>query len=202
MRKTALARLILASSLTVLAACSARDAARAAADPACFTRTSDKIGGSISLIANDGARMTEANFKGRKSLVFFGFTHCPDICPATLFKVGSAMTMLPEGVKPPRTLLVSVDPSRDTPEALTQYISSNGFPADIVGLTGTSDELENVARSFVAPFERVDDPDSAAGYFMNHTTILYLMDENWKLATFFMAEDRPEDIAACIAALD
>src|SRR5690606_34593867 len=124
-----------------------------------------------------------ANFKGRKSLVFFGFTYCPDVCPATLFKIGSAMALLPEGVKKPRTLLISVDPARDTPEALTAYIASNGFPEDIIGLTGTSDQLEAVSKSFVAPFERLDDPDSAAGYLMNHSSILYLMDENWKLET-------------------
>lgn len=193
---------IAALALAALAGCSPADAAREAASPACFTRTSDQIGGPLSLIANDGARMTDANFKGRKSLVFFGFTFCPDICPATLFKIGSAMTLLPEGVDPPRTLLISVDPARDTPEALTQYIASNGFPADIIGLTGTSDELDAAAKAFVAPFERVEDPDSAAGYFMNHTTILYLMDENWKLETFFTADERPEDIAACIAALN
>lgn len=159
------------------------------------------IGGPIALTANTGAPMTEANFKGRKSLVFFGFTYCPDVCPATLFKIGSAMALLPEGVKKPRTLLISVDPARDTPEALTAYIASNGFPADIIGLTGTSDQLEAASKAFVAPFERMDDPDSAAGYLMNHSSILYLMDENWKLESFFTAEERPEAIASCIAAL-
>jgi protein SCO1/2 len=94
-----------------------------------------------------------------------------------------------------------VDPERDTPEELARYIKSNGFPADIVGLTGTLDELESVAKAFASDFSRAEDADSAAGYLVNHTTILFLMDENWKLETFFRPEERPETIANCIRAL-
>ena len=170
-------------------------------DPACFNRTSDKIGGPLSLTSHTGARITEDSFKGRKTLVFFGFTHCPDVCPQTLYTVGSAMTMLPDNVKPPMTAFVSVDPARDTPAALSQYIASNGFPSDIVGLTGTLEELEQVSNGFAAPFSRVEDADSAAGYLVDHMAIVYLMDENWKLATFFPVGERPESMAKCIAAL-
>lgn len=170
-------------------------------DPACFNRTSDKIGGPLSLTSHTGARITEDSFKGRKTLVFFGFTHCPDVCPQTLYTIGTAMTMLPENVKPPMTALISVDPARDTPAALAQYIASNGFPSDIVGLTGTLEELEQVSDGFAAPFSRVEDADSAAGYLVDHMAIVYLMDENWKLATFFPVGERPESMAKCIAAL-
>jgi len=176
---------------------------RAGVDPACFTRSSDKVGGPISLISNSGAHTTEDGFKGRKTLVFFGFTHCPDVCPATLYEIGTAMTLLPKNVKPPKTALISVDPARDTPEELARYVKSNGFPSDIVGLTGTLDELHQVASEFAAPFSRDEDAeaDGASGYVVNHSAILYLMDENWKLATFFQPGERPEDIAKCIAAL-
>jgi protein SCO1/2 len=170
-------------------------------DPACFNRTSDKIGGPLSLTSHTGARITEDSFKGRKTLVFFGFTHCPDVCPQTLYTVGTAMTMLPKGVNPPKTAFVSVDPARDTPQAMAQYIASNGFPSDIVGLTGTLEELQQVSDGFAAPFSRVEDADSTAGYLMEHMAIVYLMDENWKLATFFPAGERPESMAKCIAAL-
>lgn len=170
-------------------------------NPACFSRTSEKIGGPFSLTSHTGARVTQDSFKGRKTLVFFGFTHCPDVCPETLYTVGTAMTMLPKNVKPPMTAFISVDPARDTPEALAQYISSNGFPADIVGLTGTLEELEQVSKGFAAPFSRVEDADSASGYLMEHMAIVYLMDENWKLATFFPVGERPESMAKCIAAL-
>lgn len=183
-----------------LSACSPGEKT-AGVDPACFNRTSDKIGGPISLIAEDGSRVTEGNFKGRKTLVFFGFTYCPDFCPRTLMAIGTAVTMLPKGVDAPKTAFISVDPARDTPEQLKAYIHSTGFPGDIVGLTGNDDELDAATKAFVAPYERVDDPQSAAGYTVNHSTILYLMDENWKLETFFQPDARPQEIAACIAAL-
>jgi protein SCO1/2 len=187
--------------LAILALGAASCSAATDVDPACFNRTSDKIGGPISLTSHTGARVTEDNFKGHKTLVFFGFTHCPDVCPNTLYTVGTAMTMLPENVRPPKTVLISVDPARDTPQALSQYIASNGFPTDIVGLTGTLEELEQVSRGFAAPFSRVEDSDSTAGYLMEHMAIVYLMDENWKLATFFPTGERPESMAKCIAAL-
>lgn len=173
-----------------------------AVDPSCFNRSSDRIGGPFRLTAHNGAPVTQNDFKGRKALVFFGFTHCPDICPDTLFRIGTAMSLLPEGVEAPRTLLISIDPARDTPEALTQYIRSNGFPADITGLTGSLDELNQVSDAFAAPFSRVEATETVSGYNMNHSAILYLMDENWKLETFFQPGERPEAIAACIAALD
>ena len=194
-------RLALLSLAALAAACSPAGTS-AKADPACFTRTSEKIGGPFRLTAQNGAVMTEDDFKGRKTLVFFGFTHCPDVCPDTLFRIGTAMTLLPPGKKAPRTAFISVDPSRDTPEEMARYIQSNGFPTDIVGLTGTLDELEQVSHAFAAPFSRDEDADTASGYIVNHSAILYLMDENWKLETFFQPGERPEAIAACIAALD
>ena len=111
------------------------------------------------------------------------------------------MNLTPKGVKRPLTAFISVDPARDTPAALTTYIASNGFPSEIVGLTGTTDELEAVAKGFATAFGREDDPGSASGYVMSHGTILYLMDENWKLQTFFTDGTRPSDMAKCIAAL-
>ena len=154
-------RLALLSLAALAAACSPAGTS-AKADPACFTRTSEKIGGPFRLTAQNGAVMTEDDFKGRKTLVFFGFTHCPDVCPDTLFRIGTAMTLLPPGKKAPRTAFISVDPSRDTPEEMARYIQSNGFPTDIVGLTGTLDELEQVSHAFAAPFSRDEDEDKAS----------------------------------------
>jgi protein SCO1/2 len=167
----------------------------------CMNRSSDAIGGPFRLTAQGGSPTTEANFKGRKTLVFFGFTHCPDVCPTTLFTIGKAISLMPPDKPPPRTILISVDPARDTPEALTQYIRSNGFPQDITGLTGTLDELKQVADAFAAPFSRDEDADSAAGYLVSHSSILYLMDENWKLKTYFTEGQSAEEISTCLAAL-
>lgn len=189
----------LALALLALAACSASDPISRI--PGCSVQTTDKIGGPFTLTSNRGERMTEDSFKGRKTLVFFGYTFCPDYCPRTLSAIGTAMNLMPKGVKRPMTAFISVDPARDTPAALTTYIASNGFPSDIVGLSGTTDELEAVAKGFGTSFQREDDPGSATGYVMSHGTILYLMDESWKLLTFFTDGTRPSDMAKCIAAL-
>src|SRR5690606_42045887 len=100
-----------------------------------------------------------------------------------LFRIGPAMSLLPERAEAPRTLLISIDPARDTPEALTQYIRSNGFPADITGLTGSLDELNQVSDAFAAPFSRVEATETVSGYNMNHSAIPHLSAENWQLGT-------------------
>jgi protein SCO1/2 len=189
-------------SVALAAACSppAGNVATAGADPNCFKRSSDMIGGPIQLTSHDGRAVTEKDFAGRKALVFFGYTYCPDICPITLYNVGKALSAMPED-KRPATVFVSVDPERDTPEKLAQYIRSNGFPADIIGLTGTADQLSAATTAFKTSFGRGDPSDSAGGYLVSHSSILYLMDENWKLETFFMQDESAEDIGNCLAAL-
>jgi protein SCO1/2 len=167
----------------------------------CNNRSSDAIGGPFHLTSHTGSPTTEDNFKGHKTLVFFGYTYCPDICPITLFNLGKAISLLPPGKTAPKTVFISVDPARDTPEAIAQYIQSNGFPKDIVGLTGTLDELRQVNDAFATTFSRDEDADTSAGYLVSHSSILYLMDENWKLRTYFTQDESPETIAACLADL-
>lgn len=187
-----------------LAACSPAPGAgtqtASGADPNCFKRSSEAIGGPFQLTASDGKAMTEADVKGRKALVFFGYTYCPDVCPVTLFNVGKAMDSVPAD-KRPVTLFVSVDPARDTPEKLTQYIASNGFPKDIIGLTGTPAQLTSITAAFRTQYGR-DEAGGASGYLVSHSSILYLMDKDWKLQTFFMEGESPAEIASCLSALD
>lgn len=165
----------------------------------CLSRAYPEIGGPISLTTHTGERVTEDAFKGRPSLVYFGFTYCPDVCPMTLVTVERAYSMLPDGVAPPQTLLISVDPERDTPEALAKYVNAPRFPDGLVGLTGSPDEIRAAADEFVADYARVEQSESQTGYTMDHTSLLYLMDENWQLKTFFTHEDTAETIAACLA---
>lgn len=190
----------LAALVLAVAGCSRGDSG-AKTDVDCELRASLPIGGPISLIDETGARVTEANFRGRPALVFFGYTYCPDACPSTLFTVGRALQKLPEGTPQPRTMMISIDPARDTPEQLKRYVASNGFPPDMKGLTGSEDEITAAATAFKATFARSDEPGGASGYAMEHTSILYLMDENWKLRTFFTLGTRPEAMAQCIAKL-
>lgn len=202
-------RNVLTASLACLllaAACSpstgpVTETANAGADPTCFKRSSDAIGGPIQLTAQDGRSVTEKDFAGRKALVFFGYTYCPDICPITLYNVGKALKDIPAD-KRPATVFVSVDPERDTPEIIAQYIRSNGFPEDITGLTGTEEQLRAATEAFKTTYGRGEASDAAQGYLVSHSSILYLMDETWKLQTFFMQDESAEAIASCLAALD
>ncbi|MEL7108015.1 MAG: SCO family protein [Pseudomonadota bacterium] len=185
-----------------LAACSPSptDATAGGAQAGCMTRAYDSIGGPISLVAHTGERVTEETYKGQATLIYFGFTYCPDICPGTLVAVNRAYQALPDDITPPQTLLITVDPERDTPEALADYVSTAAFPDNLVGLTGTDEEIAAAADAFIAQYERIEAPESLAEYTMDHTSLLYLMDENWQLKTFFAEADaNPEDIAQCLA---
>lgn len=185
-----------------LAACSPSPSSPSAggAQAGCMTRAYDTIGGPISLTAHTGERVTEATFKGAPTLIYFGFTYCPDICPGTLVAVNRAYEALPEGIEAPQTLLITVDPERDTPEALAEYVSTSAFPDNLMGLTGTEEEIAAAADVFIAQYERIETPDSLAEYTMDHTSLLYLMDENWELKTFFAEADAdPDYIASCLA---
>jgi len=166
----------------------------------CMSRAYDTIGGPISLTTHAGQRVTEADFKGQPSLIYFGFTYCPDICPGTLVAVNKAYEALPDGIKPPQTLLITVDPERDTPEALASYVSTSAFPDNLIGLTGTPEEVRAAADAFIADYERIEAPESLSEYTMDHTSLLYLMDETWTLKTFFAEADaNPASIADCLA---
>ena len=102
----------------------------------------------FSLIDHTGRRVTEADFRGRPMIVFFGFTYCPDFCPMALSTLGAAFDLLPpEDAAKFQTLFITIDPERDTPEAMATYITSNGFPEGLVGLTGTEDEIAAAARA-------------------------------------------------------
>ena len=194
---------ILFASLTslLLAGCGSGERAPSAggAKAGCMTRAYGEIGGPVSLIDQTGLRVTEADFKGRPSMVYFGFTYCPDICPMTLVTLNEAYERLPEEIEPPRTILISVDPERDTPEAMKAYIETPAFPDDIVGLTGSPGDIRAAADAFSADYQRVETPESLADYTMDHTSILYLMDADWKLKTFFTHQDDAESIATCLA---
>lgn len=190
---------LIASSLA-LVACGANEPQAGGAKAGCSTRAYDTIGGPISLTNHQGVRVTEADFKGAPTLIYFGFTYCPDICPGTLVAVKNAYDRLPDGISPPQTLLITVDPERDTPEALATYVSTAAFPENLIGLTGTEEEVRAAADAFIADYNRIDTPDSLAEYTMDHTSLLYLMDADWKLKTFFAEGDGdPEQMAACLA---
>lgn len=155
------------------------------------------IGGPFSLVDHSGKRVTEADYRGRFMLVFFGFTFCPDVCPTALQVSAAALDKL--GAKADRIvpLFVSVDPDRDTPEQLKSYVSS--FHPRLVGLTGTQAEIDAVARAYRVYFKRVKDERSAAGYTMDHTSIVYLMGPDGRFVSHFTHTTSVEAMAAGLA---
>ena len=194
--------LLTAASAFLLTACGAQtDSSPTAGGAAagCMTRAYDTIGGPFALTAHTGEAVTEQSYIGKPTLIYFGFTYCPDICPSTLVSVNQAYAALPDTVTPPQTLLITIDPERDTPEALAQYVSTAAFPDNLVGLTGSAEAIAAAAEAFIVQYERIETPTSLAEYTMDHTSLLYLMDEDWSLKTFFSEADlRPDDLAMCL----
>jgi protein SCO1/2 len=150
------------------------------------------IGGPFRLIDQDGRTMTEQDLKGSPSLVFFGFTHCPDVCPTTLFDISEVMRALGPDADRARALFITVDPERDTQSVLKDYMSS--FDPHVSGLTGDLPAITAVAREYRAYFKKV--ALDGGGYTMDHTAITYLMDKEGRFVSPFNLRRTPEASAA------
>jgi protein SCO1/2 len=135
------------------------------------TSETPSIGGPFRLTAHDGSVVDSENLAGKPYAVFFGFTHCPEVCPTALSEVSRVFDDLGDQADDLTVLFISVDPERDTPEVLREYVSS--FTGRIVGLSGTPEQIAEVARQFRVYYEKV--PISDGGYTMNHTAAIYLM---------------------------
>jgi protein SCO1/2 len=149
------------------------------------------IGGSFKLTNQDGQVVTDQDLKGHPFLVFFGFTHCPDVCPTTLFEVSEILRALGPDANRTRALFITVDPERDTPAVMKDYLSS--FDPHVSGLTGDPEAIAAVAKAYRVYFKRV--PLEQGGYTMDHTAIVYLMDKTGRFVSPFNVK-RPIDTAA------
>jgi protein SCO1/2 len=130
------------------------------------------IGGPFRLAAHDGATVEAEALKGRPFALFFGFTHCPDVCPTAMLEVSNDLKALGALATNFRVFFVTVDPARDRPEMLKEYLGS--FDSRIIGLIPKDEaELASVARMYRAVYRKVDTP---SGYTMDHTASIYLMD--------------------------
>jgi len=130
------------------------------------------IGGPFHLVDQQGAPADASVLKNKWSAVFFGFTYCPEACPTTLLALGQTEKLLGPKAKDFQTVFVSVDPGRDTPKAMANYLSNTSFPRHVVGLTGTPDQVAQAARAYKVFYQKAGDgPD----YQVNHSTITYLM---------------------------
>ena len=149
------------------------------------------IGGPFRLTDQNGRTVTEQDFKGAPFLVFFGFTHCPDVCPTTLFEVSEILRTLGPDAARVRVAFITVDPERDTPTALKDYLSS--FDPHMEGLTGDPAAIAAVAKAYRVYYKKVPLDE---GYTMDHTAIVYLMDKDGNFVSPFNMKRTTEAAAA------
>jgi len=152
------------------------------------------VGGPFALTDDTGTRVTDKDYRGRYMLVFFGFTSCPDICPAGLQLISAALENLGPKADRIAPIFVSVDPERDTPEKLAAYVKN--FNARFIGLTGTPEEIAGVTKAYKVYFKKVPNETKPDEYGMDHTSIIYLMDPNGEFVTHFTPTTTVEELTA------
>jgi len=158
-----------------------------------------RIGGPFELVDQHGAPRTDANFRGRYLVMYFGFTHCPDTCPTALLKITHALEALAEldAAKAERVvpMFISVDPERDTPEALRSY--AEHFHPRLVALTGTPRQLQELGRAYGVFFAKV--PTGRPGeYLMDHTGFVYLIGPDGNYLEHFESDASVDDLLGAL----
>ena len=150
------------------------------------------IGGPFNLIDENGKPITDQDMKGRPFLVFFGYRHCPDICPTTLFEMSEIMRALGKDADRIGALFITVDPERDTPEGMKDYLSS--FDPHLRGATGDRKAIEAAEKTYRVYAKKV--PTENGDYSVDHTALVYLMDKQGRFVAPFSLKRRPEEAAA------
>ena len=141
------------------------------------------VGGPFSLVNHNGEAVTEKTYLGSPTLLFFGFTFCPDVCPTELQVVTAALESLGSRADNIQPLFITIDPGRDTPEIMKQYVAN--FHPRFVGLTGNPEEIAAVAKAYRVYYAKVDSKSGPNDYLMDHSSIMYLMDKQGKFLKHF-----------------
>jgi protein SCO1/2 len=149
------------------------------------------IGGPFTLTGQDGKPLTAHNLKGKPLLVFFGYTHCPDICPTTLFELSEILHAMGKDADRINALFITVDPDRDTPAVMKDYLSS--FDPHLRGATGTQQQIDVVEKEYRVYAKKV--PTKDGDYSMDHSAVVYLMDKDGRFVAPFNLKRRPADAA-------
>jgi protein SCO1 len=131
------------------------------------------IGGPFTLEASDGSTVTDKTYRDKWQLVYFGYTFCPDACPTALNEIAGTLEKLGPLADKVQPLFITVDPERDTPQVLSDYVKA--FDPRIRGLTGTPDEIAAAAREYRVYYAKVADKDAPGGYLMDHSSVIYVM---------------------------
>ena len=141
------------------------------------------IGGDFTLIDGTGKTLTNRDFLGKYMLVYFGFTHCPDICPTSLLLIQNAINHLGDKGKKVQPVFITLDPERDTPAVVGPYVQH--FGPGLIGLSGSAEQIKQAADAYKIYYRKVEDKDSAMGYVIDHSGFMYLMGPDGKYITHF-----------------
>jgi len=141
------------------------------------------IGGPFKLVDQHGETVTDRDFRGRYMLVFFGFTHCPDICPAELQVMAASLEALGPRGEAVVPIFITLDPERDTPEAMANYLKN--FGSEFVGLTGSPEAIAEAAKAYRIAYSEFQDDEDASDYSIDHSALVYLMGKNGEYVTHF-----------------
>ena len=155
------------------------------------------IGGPFKLIDHNGRPTIDAAYRGRWMLVFFGYTDCPDDCPLTLQKMAIALNALGSLADRIAPLFITVDPTRDTPDRLAGYLAN--FGSRIIGLTGNSEQIAAVAKTYRV-FYSPDEHEQSGADLVSHSTLLYLMNPRGKLDALLRPDTNADQLAAALRA--
>lgn len=151
------------------------------------------VGGPFSLVDAGGKRVTEKDFAGRKMLVFFGFTSCPDVCPGGLQVIAAALQKLGAKADKVAPVFITLDAERDPPAKVGEYAKS--FSPKLIGLSGTAEEVNAAAKAYRVYFKKVPGSDPA-NYNIDHSSIIYLMDESGQYVTHYPYPITVDELAA------
>ena len=154
-----------------------------------------QVGGPFQLVDQNGRAVDQTLLNGKWTLVFFGFTYCPDFCPTTLGALAATQARMGDKARDLQIVFVSVDPQRDTPAALKDYLASDGFPRGVIGLTGTPEQVASAAKAYRAFYEKVGEGET---YTMNHSLTIYLMGPDGQFRSALAHDLGPEKSAQLI----
>ena len=150
------------------------------------------IGGPFQLTDQNGKAVTDKSLKGKPTLIFFGYTHCPDVCPTSLFEISEVLRVMGKDADKINAVFISVDPERDKPATMKDYLSS--FDPHLQGLSGDPAETAKVISSYRVYAKKV--PTKDGDYTMDHTALIYLMDRDGRFVSPFNLKRPPEEAAA------
>ena len=156
------------------------------------------VGGPFTMVNQKGETVSEKSFAGKPMLLFFGYTYCPDVCPTELQVMAEALRQLGDKASDIQPILVSIDPARDTPQVLADYVAN--FGPQFVGLTGTPEQVKAMADAYRVFYAKVENKDDPQAYLMDHSSIIYLMGPDGKFLKHFTYSTDAKALAEGIAA--